>query len=64
MIRRALGHLVMCKGVTRLLSRAEERPLTWWQGWRLRVHLSVCEKCTRFAAQLRFLRQAMRRWSS
>ena len=64
MIRRALGHLLACKEVSRLLSQAEERSLTWWQGWRLRMHLSVCDGCTRFAAQLRFLRRAMRRWSS
>ena len=64
MIRRALGHLLMCKGASRLLSQREEGPLTWWQGWRVRTHLSVCDKCTRFAAQLRFLRRAMRRWSS
>ena len=64
MIRRALGHLLACKEVSRLLSHAEDRPLTWWQGWRLRMHLSVCDGCTHFAAQIRFLRRAMRRWSS
>ena len=64
MIGRALGHLLACKDVSRLLSQAEERPLTWWQGWRLRMHLAVCDGCTRFAVQLRFLRRAIRRWSS
>jgi len=64
MIRRALGHLLMCKDVSRLLSQAEDRRMSWWQSWRMRMHLSVCDKCTRFAAQLRFLRRAMRRWSS
>ena len=64
MIRRALGHLLRCKDVSRLLSQAEEHPLTWWQAWRLRMHLSLCDGCTRFEAQIRFLRRAMRRWSS
>jgi hypothetical protein len=61
MIRHALGHLLSCKDVSRLLSQAQERPLTWWQQWRMRMHLSVCAACTRFDAQMRFLRRAMHR---
>jgi len=61
MIRRGLGHLLSCKDVTRLASRAEDGPLTWWQRWRMRMHLAVCDGCTRFDAQMRFLRRAMRR---
>ena len=61
MIRRALGHLLSCKDVSRLLSRAQDWPLTWWQAWRLRMHLAVCDACTRVEAQMRFLRRAMRR---
>ncbi len=61
MIRRALGHLLSCKDVSRLASRAEDSPLTWWQRWLMRMHLAVCEGCSRFDAQLRFLRRAMRR---
>jgi hypothetical protein len=63
LIRRALGHFLSCKGVSRLVSRAQEGPLTPWQAWRLRMHLAVCEACTRFEAQVRFLRRAMRRLS-
>ena len=61
MIRRALGHLLSCKDVSRLLSRAQERPLTGWQAWRLRMHLAACDACTHVEAQMRFLRRAMRR---
>ena len=61
MIRRALGHLLSCKDVSRLLSQAQDRPLGWWQRWRLRMHLSVCAACTRVDAQMRFLRRAMHR---
>ena len=61
MIRHALGHLLSCKDVSRLVSQAQDRPLTGWQRWRIRTHLSVCDACTRFDAQMRFLRRAIRR---
>jgi hypothetical protein len=60
MIRRALGHLLSCKDVSRLVSRGHDRSLTWWEGWRLRMHLAVCDGCTRFNAQMRLLWSAMR----
>jgi len=62
MIRRALGHLLRCKDVSRLVSQAQDRPLTRWERWVLRMHLSVCDGCTRFDAHLRFLRRAMHRY--
>jgi hypothetical protein len=62
MIRHALGHLLSCKDVSRLVSRGHDRSLTWWEGWRLRMHLAVCDGCTRFSAQMRFLRSAMRKY--
>jgi hypothetical protein len=61
-IRKALGHLLSCKDVSRLVSQGQDRPLTWWEGWRMRMHLAVCTACTRFDAQVRFLRRAMRRY--
>jgi len=62
MIRRFLGHLLSCKDVSRLVSQGQDRPLGGWDRWRLRMHLSVCAACTRFDAQLRFLRRAMRKY--
>ena len=62
MIRKALGHLLSCKGATRLASQGLDRPLTGWEQWRIRVHLAVCDACTRFDAQMRFLRRAMRKY--
>ena len=62
MIRRALGHLLRCKDVSRLVSQGQDRPLTWWEKWRLRMHLTVCDGCTRFDAHMRFLRRAMRKY--
>lgn len=60
MIRRALGHLISCREVSRLVSLAEDTRLTGWQRVRVRLHLSVCAACARFERQLRFLRTAMR----
>jgi len=62
MIHRALGHLLRCKDVSRLVSQREDRPLTRWERWRLRMHLALCDGCTRFDAQVRFLRRAMRHY--
>ena len=63
MIRKALGHLLSCKDVSRLVSQGQDRPLTWWERWTMRMHLAVCAACTRFDAQMRFLRKAMRKYS-
>jgi hypothetical protein len=62
MIRHYLGHLLSCKDVSRLVSQGQERPFGWWERWRLNMHLSVCAACTRFDAQMRFLRRAMRKY--
>ena len=63
MLRR-LTHLVSCKEASRLLSQAQEEPLPFRTRVMLRLHLIVCDKCTRFLAQLRFLRKAMHRYRS
>ena len=62
MIRNALGHLIRCKEATRLVSRSQDLPLTTWQRFVLRLHLSVCAACTRFELQVDFLRTAMRKY--
>jgi hypothetical protein len=62
MLKRLLGHLLMCKEATRLISRAQDAELSSFQRWRLRAHLRVCDLCSRFEAQMRFLREAARRY--
>lgn len=52
-----------CRQVTRLLSDREERPLAWHERVALRTHLKVCDACTRYESQLKFMRKAMGRWS-
>jgi hypothetical protein len=63
-IRRAFGHLLSCKDVSRLLSQAEERPMTGWERVRVKWHLAVCRMCRAFEQQLSVMREAMRRYRS
>ena len=63
-LRRAIGHLVSCKDVSHLLSQAEERPMSQWNGTRVRWHLAVCSMCRAFERQLAFMREALRRFRS
>ena len=62
MIRKALGHIISCKDASRLVSRREEATLSGWQRLVLRLHLAVCDACSRFERQVAFLRTAMQRY--
>lgn len=64
LVRRAIGHLLSCKDVSRLLSQAEERPLSAWDRTRVNWHLAVCAMCRAFDRQMAFMREAMRRYRS
>ncbi|HEY1327067.1 MAG TPA: zf-HC2 domain-containing protein [Casimicrobiaceae bacterium] len=59
-----LTHVLTCKEASRLLSQSLDRPLGRFEGWKLRMHLRLCEVCTRFGEQLRFMREAMHRYRS
>ena len=63
MIRKALGHIISCKDASRLVSQEQDARMSFWQRVTLRLHLSVCDACTRFERQIRFLRAAMRKYS-
>jgi Putative zinc-finger len=62
--RHAIGHLLSCKEASRLLSQAEERPMTAWERMRMNWHLAVCSMCSAFERQMAFMREAMRRYRS
>ena len=62
MLMEWLGLKHYCLDVTRLVSQAQDAPLPWRQRVRVRLHLSVCAACSRFERQLRFLREAARRY--
>jgi hypothetical protein len=59
-----LTHVVSCKEASLLLSEAEDRRLSMLERLKLRVHLSLCDACTRFAQQIAFLRKAMKTYRS
>jgi len=50
-----------CREVHRLVSEGMDRELTVVERTRMRLHLLVCEACTRFNGQMDMLRQAMRK---
>ncbi|WP_370979669.1 zf-HC2 domain-containing protein [Agaribacterium sp. ZY112] len=51
--------MLSCKEVTRLLSLAQERPLSLGEKISLKFHLLMCKKCKRFNNNLGSLRAAM-----
>ncbi len=59
-----LTHMLSCKEVSRLLSRGEDRRLALSERVKLRLHLLVCAACARFARQLAFMREALRRYKT
>ncbi len=55
-----LVHFVTCREASQLLSQMQDRPLAARERIRLRLHLAICNACSRFGRQLTFLRAALR----
>ena len=51
-----------CREVTRLLIERQERRLGVVERIAVRLHLGICEMCTRFDGQLRLMDRALSRW--
>ncbi|MBI3416284.1 MAG: hypothetical protein HY043_13400 [Verrucomicrobia bacterium] len=51
-----------CAEVTRLLSQGMDQPLPWHVRCKIRVHFLICDLCQRYGRQIRFLREAMRKY--
>jgi hypothetical protein len=49
-----------CREVHRLVSEGMDRDLSLVERTRMRLHLVVCDACTRFNGQMSLLRKAMR----
>lgn len=49
-----------CREVHRLVSEGLDRDLSFIERSRMRLHLMVCDACTRFNGQMSLLRKAMR----
>lgn len=50
-----------CEGMSRLASESLDRKLSHLERFVLRSHLLYCAGCRRYARQIAFLREAMRR---
>ena len=53
--------MISCKDVAKLLSSDELAGLPWWKRAEVRLHLLMCQYCSRFARQIEQLRIAARR---
>ena len=49
-----------CREASRLISEAMDRPLSFTEKIALRLHVRICDACTRFTRQLEFLRRALK----
>ena len=57
-----LARFINCRGAARLISAAQDRPLSLIDAVKLRLHLHWCVACNNYLAQVRFLRAAARRF--
>jgi hypothetical protein len=53
--------LLSCQEVTRLVSQGLDRRLGLGERIAVRVHLLICDGCTNFTRQVKFLRRAVAR---
>lgn len=49
-----------CKEIHRLTSEGMDRPLSFVERSRMRLHLMVCTACRNFTGQMEMIRHAMR----
>jgi len=54
--------MLSCKEATRMMSEAQDRPLTVGERVNLELHLAMCKGCRNFKQQMSFLREACRRY--
>lgn len=64
MLMRWMGHRLMCKDVSRLVSRAQDGTLPFGERLKVHAHLRLCAACANLERQMRFLREAARRYRS
>jgi hypothetical protein len=57
-----LARFINCRQAARLLSDAQDQPLSMTDRIKLRLHLHWCVACTRYAQQIVFMRRALRRY--
>lgn len=55
-----MGLRLSCKEASRLISDGMDRRLSIAERVALRLHVGICDACTRFTAQVQFLRRALK----
>ncbi len=51
-----------CKEVSALVIAREDRQLPWQDRVALKLHMTICQACPRFARQVMVMRNAMKPW--
>ncbi len=54
--------MLTCKEATRMMSEAQDRPLSVGERLQLQMHLAMCRGCRNSGVQMDFLRTACRRY--
>jgi len=49
-----------CKEASKLISAGMDRRLSFAERIGLRLHVGICDACTRFTSQVQFLRRALK----
>ena len=57
-----MGIRISCKDASRLISQLQDGDISLPERLRIRLHLLLCDACTRFEQQVRFLRAALRNY--
>jgi len=57
-----LARFINCRGAARLISAAQEGRLSFRDAIKLRLHLHWCVACSNYRRQVRFMRDAARRF--
>ena len=55
--------MLSCKQTAQLVSMSYDKRLSWRERLAVRLHLLVCDACRNFTRQMRFLREATRRFA-
>lgn len=54
--------MLSCKDTSRLVSQSLDRRLSWRERWSVRLHLLICDMCTRFKKQVEFLHRVVQEY--
>ncbi|HEY6239957.1 MAG TPA: zf-HC2 domain-containing protein [Burkholderiales bacterium] len=51
-----------CREASRLISEGMDRRLSFTEKFALRLHVGICDACTRFTRQIELLRRALKNY--